>query len=148
MQDRVILCRDMPATEYNLYVKQNMTLETWQKHVISLGRHLGWDEFHTNRVDSQQMSICEALFQQNRGTKDWQTALQDNSMGWPDVFMARTLRSEENVFIVWTLMTFGREATEDQLRWLDLFRGQPGCLDASVRYPWELDEMRDLLNRD
>lgn len=145
---RIKLRDGMSAADYNLWVQQNITEETWQKQVESRCHELGWRAVHINRAKVPIKARQQATEQERRDGMKWLTAVSADGKGWPDTFVGKTLRSGRSVFLVWELKGYGNKATAEQLWWLEFFRACPGCLDASVRYPWELDQMTELLNRD
>lgn len=63
------------------------------------------------------------------------------------VVAVKALRSG-SALVAWHLKGYRQKAMKRERSWLEFFRSLPGCLDASVRYPWEEDQIADLLNRD
>lgn len=145
---RIKLHDDISLAEYNLWVQQNITEETWQKLVINRCHELGWKVVHINRAKVPIKARQRVTEQERQEGMKWLTAISGDGVGWPDLFVAKTLRTGHSVFIAWELKTYGKRATADQLWWLDFFRQVKGCKDAGVRYPWELDEMTALLNQE
>ena len=145
---RIILHDGMSAAEYNLFVQQNMTEETWLKQATVRCHELGWKAVHIKRAQLPIKAQQQATDQERQDGMKWLTAVSGDGVGWPDLFVGKMLRTGRSIFLVWELKSYGRRATTEQMWWLDFFRGIPSCLDASVRYPWELDAITDLLNRD
>jgi hypothetical protein len=145
---RIILTDGMSTADYNLYVQQNITEETWQQQVVNRCHECGWKAVHINRAKLPIKARQQVTERERAEGMRWLTAVSGDGVGWPDTFVGKTLRIGRSVFMVWELKSYGKRATSEQLWWLDFFRHVPGCLDASVRYPWELDDMTVLLNRD
>ncbi len=145
---RVRLRDGMPIAEYNLWVQQNITEDTWQQQVENRCHECGWKAVHIRRGKVPIKANQPATERERQEGMRWLTPVSEDGAGWPDLIVVKELTPLRSALIAWELKTFGKRATGDQLWWLDFFRHLPGCVDASVRFPWELDKMTVLLNRD
>ncbi len=94
----------------------NITERDFQQQVIDLAKICGWEHYHT-----------------------WNSYRSDK--GFPDLILVRSPR-----IVIAELKSEKREATPDQLKWLDMLKECPG-VETYLWRPSDIERVAEILRR-